>query len=128
MYLETPIKMSGTAVQMGTIPFSYPFSLEIINAPRYGKVKMPTVELYDGTTDLEEHLGVHKAQMYIQDVDNAAYCCYLPATLKGGAESWFNGLAPGSVSCFQDLSYRFLSQFIASRKKRQTSIHLSKIV
>jgi len=33
---------------------------------------MPTVDLYDGTTDPEEHLGVNKAQMYVQDVDDAA--------------------------------------------------------
>jgi len=26
------------------------------------------VDLYDRTTDLEEHLGVYKAQMYVQDV------------------------------------------------------------
>ena len=42
------------------------FSVEIINVPRYGKVKMPTVDLYDGTTDPEEHLGMYKAQMYVR--------------------------------------------------------------
>jgi len=35
---------------------------------------MPTVELYDGTTDPKEHLGLYKGQMYDQDVDDAAYC------------------------------------------------------
>jgi len=48
---------------------------------------MPTVDLYDGTTDPEEHLGVYKAQMYVQGVDDAAYCRYFPATLKGVAQS-----------------------------------------
>jgi len=42
-------------------PFSTQFSLEIINAPRYGEVKMPTMDLYDGPNDPEEHLGVYKA-------------------------------------------------------------------
>ena len=46
---------------------------------------MPILELYDGTTDPEEHLEVYKAQMYIQDVDNTAYCWYFLATLKGVA-------------------------------------------
>ena len=47
--------------------------------------------------------------------------------MKGVVQSWFNGLAPGSVSCFQDLANRFVSQFIASPKEIRTSIHLSKI-
>jgi len=73
------------ASQEGTVPFSIPFRAKIMNALCYGKVKMPTMDLYDGTTDPEEHLGVYKAQMYIQDVDHAVYCRYLPATLKGVA-------------------------------------------
>jgi len=125
--LDAPIKVSGTGTRPAVLPFSTPFSAEVINAPRYGKIKMPTMDLYDGTTDPEEHLGVYKAQMYVQDVDDASYCRYFPATLKGVAQSWFNGLAPGSVTCFQDLTEKFVSQFIASRKERRTSIHLSKI-
>jgi len=88
---------------------------------------MPILDLYDGTTDPEEHLGVYKAQMYVQDVDDSAYCRYFPATLKGVAQSWFNGLPPGSFTYFQDLAYEFVSQFIASRKERRTNIHMSKI-
>jgi len=66
----------------GAVPFSTSFIAEIINTPRYRKVEKPTMGLYDGTTDLEEHLGVYKAQMYVQDVDDSAYCRYFPATLK----------------------------------------------
>lgn len=65
--------------------------------------------------------------MYVQDVDDASYCRYFPATLKGVAQSWFNGLPQGSIVCFQDLADKFVGQFIASRKERRTSIHLSKI-
>jgi len=63
--LETPIKVSAIAARVGTVLFSTPISAEIVNAPRYGKVKMPTVDLCNGTTDPEEHLGVYKAQMYV---------------------------------------------------------------
>ena len=123
----TPINVSGTAARPIALPFFTPFSAEIINALRYGKVKMPTLDLYDGTVDPEEHMGVHKEQMYVQDVDDAAYYCHFPATLKRVAPSWFNGLLPGSVTCFQDLTEKFVSQFIDSRKERRASIHLSKI-
>jgi len=116
---ESPIKVSGTAARSIAPPFSTLFSAEIINTPRYGKVKMPTLDLYDGMVDPEEHLGVYKAQMCMQDVDDAAYCCCFPATLKEVVQSWFNGLPQGSVTCFQDLADKFVSQFIASRKERR---------
>ena len=80
---ETPIKVSGTAARPTAHPFSTPFSAEIINAPRYGAIKMSMVDLYDRTTDPEEHLGVYKVQMYVQDVDDTAHCGYFSATLKG---------------------------------------------
>jgi len=112
---------------IGPIRFFTSFRVEIINDPHYGKVKMSTMDLYDGATDLEEHLGIYKAQMHVQHVDDAVYCRYFSATLKGVAQSWFNGFAPGSVSCFHDLVDRFVSQFIASHKERRTSIHLSKM-
>ena len=48
---DAPIKVSGTTARPTAIPFSTPFSAEIINAPRYGKVKMPAIDLYDGKTD-----------------------------------------------------------------------------
>ena len=33
---------------------------------------MPSVDLFDGTTDPDNHLDVYKAQMYIQDVHQKA--------------------------------------------------------
>ena len=44
---------------------------------------MPSVEAFDGTTDLDDHLDVYKAQMYVHNVDNATCYRYFPATLKG---------------------------------------------
>jgi len=55
---ETSIKVSGTVARPTTLPFSTSFNAEIIYAPRYGKVKMPTLDLYDGITNPEEHLRV----------------------------------------------------------------------
>ena len=55
---DTPIKVSGIVVHPTPLPFSTSFSAQIINAPYYEKVKMPTMDLYDGTTDPDEHLGV----------------------------------------------------------------------
>jgi len=71
---------------------------------------MPALDLYDGTANRKEHLGVYKAQTYVQDVDDAAYCRYFPATLKGVVQSWFNGLPPGSITC----SRTYLTNLLAS--------------
>jgi len=101
------------------LSFSTPFSAETINDPCYAKVKMPAIDLYVGTTDPKEHLRVYKAQMYIQDVDDATYYHYFLATVKGVRQSSFNGLAPKTISCFQDLADKFISQFIASRKEKE---------
>ena len=88
---------------------------------------MPILDLYDGTVDPEEHLEVYKAQMYVQDVDDVTYSHYFPTTLKGVAQSSFNGLPPGCVTYFQDLADKFVIQFIANRKERGSTIHLLKI-
>jgi len=116
--LEAHIKVSDTVARARAVPFSTLFSAEIINAPRYEKVKIPTVDLCDGITDPEEHLGVYKEQIYVQNVDDTTYYWYFPATLKGVAQSWFNGLPPETISCFQDLADRFVKQFIGNRKER----------
>jgi len=52
---DTPLKVSGTTARPTVLPFSAPFSVEIINAQRYEKVKMPTIDLHDRTADPEEH-------------------------------------------------------------------------
>jgi len=72
---------------MGPIPFSTLLSANIVNALHYGKVKMPTVDLYDRTTDPQGQLGVYKAQMYIQYVNDAAYYQFFFPTLKGVVQS-----------------------------------------
>ena len=54
--------------------FATPVSREIMEAPRLKKVKMPSVELFDGATDPEDHLDVYKVQMYVQDRDDSM--CY----------------------------------------------------
>jgi len=68
--------------------------------PQLEKIKMSSVEPFDGTTDPDDHLDVYKAQIYVQDVDDAMCCRYFPATLRGSAQKWFNGLPSGSITSF----------------------------
>jgi len=43
--------------------FATLFSWEIKEAPHPKKIKLPYVELFDGTKDLDDHLDVYKAHM-----------------------------------------------------------------
>jgi len=41
---------------------------------------------------------VCKAQMYVQDVDDAAYYWYFPTTLKMVTRKWLKGLQPSYIT------------------------------
>ena len=118
----------GNCIKRGSCPtFVTPFSREILEAPRLSKIKILSVNLFNGTTDPDDHVDVYKAQMYVQDVDDATCCRYFLATLKGIAQKWFNGLPRGSVSSFFQLAELFSAHFVASKKERKMSIHLARI-
>jgi len=51
-----------------------------MKAPRPTKVKMPSIEPFDKTMGANDSLNVYKAQMYLQDMDDATCCCYLSTT------------------------------------------------
>ncbi|XP_021863554.1 uncharacterized protein [Spinacia oleracea] len=84
-----------------------PFCEDIMNAPKEPKVKTPTIEAYDGTTDPDMHLVVYRHHMYVQGANEATWCKYFPATLKGVASKWFERLPPGSIASFDELQTLF---------------------
>lgn len=52
--------------------FSAIISKEIINVPHHNKVKIPSMDLFDGTINLVDNLSIHKLPMYIYDVDKGS--------------------------------------------------------
>ena len=124
---STSIKLFATAAHLGSVLFVMPFSDIIMNAPRPRKVKIPSLELYNGNMDHEELMGVYEAQIYVHNMDDTACCRHFRATLQEVGQKWCNGLTPGSVACFYELCDCFVSEFITSCRERRTSIHLLKI-
>ena len=55
------VRVSGRPEKGLLSTFATPFSQEIIEAPCSKKVKMPSVELFDGTIDPDDHKDVYKA-------------------------------------------------------------------
>jgi len=98
-----------------------------MEASRPKKVRMPTIDPFDGTTNLDDHLDVYNTHMYVQDVNDATCCCYFPATLKGITHKWLNGPPDMSITSFHQLAKLFSAHFVASKREQKTSIHLARI-
>ncbi|XP_057248918.1 uncharacterized protein LOC130590483 [Beta vulgaris subsp. vulgaris] len=122
-----PRNKANTLINRGVLNFMTPFSREIMEVPNPGKVKVPTIEQYSGSSDPEDHMAAYKAQMSVQTGCEATWCRYFPTTLKGLALSWFSGLSPGIITNFSVLEALFHQHFIAGRRHKKTSIHLMSI-
>ncbi|XP_057755630.1 uncharacterized protein LOC130974797 [Arachis stenosperma] len=75
------------------------------------------MHLYDGTTDPRHHLSNFKSRMYLADASNATRCKAFPTTLTNSAMKWFDSLPPRSVTSFDDLARKFLTQFSIQKDK-----------
>lgn len=107
--------------------FSTPLGRVIIEAPCPEKVKIPTIDPFDRTTDPDDHLDAYKAHMYVLDVDNITFCIYFLATLKGIVQKWFNGLPNGNITTFLQLAGLFSTHFITSKRERKDNNNVAKM-
>ena len=112
----------------GAAAMKSPFSVAILTAPRTDKVKALHIESYDGSGDPDDHLATYKYLMYAQSVDDATWCKYFPATLKGIAQKWFSSLPDHCINNFTELSMVFSHHFMANKQEKKTSMHLGKII
>ena len=81
-----------------------PFVASIRDKPLPAKFKMPTIDSFDGTTDLVDHLETYRTLMILHAFPDEIMCRAFPVTLKGSARLWFSQLPADSVSTFQHLS------------------------
>ncbi|XP_059670982.1 uncharacterized protein LOC132316525 [Cornus florida] len=88
-----------------------PFTNEILNAPNPKKFSMPIFTLFDGTSDLIEHVYHIQLKMALNTENDPLMCKVLPTSLTGPALNWFKNLARGSVESFQNSCDRFISQY-----------------
>lgn len=95
------------------------FSREITEAAQPAKVKNVLVGTYDGIT--------YTNLMYLQGLDDAAWCRCFPTTLKGIAQRWFDNLPTGGINNFKTLAYLFASNFSMNIRAKKTSLDLGAI-
>ena len=84
-----------------------PFVASINSCPLPSKFKMPSLNSYDGTRDLCDHITTFKTTMHFQRVPDEIMCRAFPTTLKGPARVWFYKIPPNTVSSFKELSKQF---------------------
>ncbi|XP_057542468.1 uncharacterized protein LOC130820930 [Amaranthus tricolor] len=108
-------------------PIISPLATEILNTPNPGKIKIPNMATFDGTSCPEEHLMAYKNLMLLYTTNSSLWCKFFPTTLTGVALTWYTSLPGGSIHNFAQLEGKFLGHFVASRRQEKSNFHLLSI-
>ncbi|GMN48169.1 hypothetical protein TIFTF001_017340 [Ficus carica] len=73
---------------------------------------MPHMALYEGKTDPDNHIEIYIGHMNLYGIPKAIQFRAFRTTLAGAAIRLFKRLPANSISCWNDLSKVFQSQFI----------------
>ena len=75
--------------------------------------------MYNGCTDLVEHVNQFKQKMVVHSQDEALLCRVFPSSLGPMPMRWFDGLRTNSISSFKKLTQSFCSRFITCSRVPQ---------
>ena len=101
-----------------------PFTASINGHPLPSKFKLPSLDSYNGTRNLFDHIATLKTTKHLQGVFNEIMCRAFPTTLKCPARVWFSKIPPNSVSSFEELSKLFVNNFIGGQRHKCSSSNL----
>ena len=104
-----------------------PFTTSINGHPLPPKLKMPSLDSYDGTLYPFDHIATFKTTIHLQGVPDEIMCRAFPTTLKGLAHVWFSKIPPNTVSSFEELSKLFVNNFIGGQRHKCSSSNLLNI-
>ena len=60
--------------------------------------------MYNGRTDLMEHVSHFNQRMAVHSKNEALMCKVSPSSLEPVAMRWFDGLSAGSIDSFKELT------------------------
>ena len=100
--------MSKALNQISKSPFTH--RIEGATLPR--RFHQPTFTIYNGRTDLVEHVSHFNQKMAVYSKDEALMCKVFPSSLGPVAMRWFDGLKADSIGSFKELTRAFDSRFI----------------
>lgn len=97
------------------------FSQVIIDEPLPSYFRQVRVGEYDGGSDPGEHLGRFENANMLQCYSDYIKCKVFLT------QQWFDQLAPGSITYFQEFSKVFLHQFTSSKRHKKTTLSLFEV-
>ena len=89
-----------------------PFTRKIEGAILPWRFHQPTFTIYNGRTNLVEHVIHFNKRMAVHSKDEALICKVFPFSLGPMAMRWFDGLSANSIDSFRELTHEFGSYFI----------------
>ena len=93
-----------------------PFTRKIKGAKLPRRFHQPTFTMYNGLTDLLEHVSQFNQRMAIHSKDEALICKIFLPNFGPMAMRWFDGLRPNSIDSFKLLTQAFSSHFMTSSR------------
>ncbi|KAD4983228.1 hypothetical protein E3N88_19899 [Mikania micrantha] len=104
------------------------FSARIANFAFPPKTKMPAnIKTYDGLGDPDDHLELFSGAATVERWCLPLWCHMFSQTLVGPARLWFNSLPDGSIDTFEDLSRKFLANFVQQKRYTRDPVELHNI-
>ncbi|XP_071688457.1 uncharacterized protein [Rutidosis leptorrhynchoides] len=91
------------------------FIPRITEYPLPRNLGIPSIGVYDGTTDPEDFLIMFESVMRLQHWEDETACHMFPNVLQKMGREWFASLPPRSITSFLDLRAKFVMQFQSLR-------------
>ncbi|KAH6772287.1 hypothetical protein C2S51_010691 [Perilla frutescens var. frutescens] len=109
-----------------------PFVDEIGLTEMPSKFTLPSMKLFNGTSDPNDHIAQYKQKMFIAAIPKylreACMCKGFGSSLSGAALQWFTNLPNASIGSFAQLTDLFVEQFASSQKIEKHSDDLYAII
>ena len=96
-----------------------PFTQGIEKAKLLRRFHQPSFAMYNGQTDLVEHVSQFKQNMVVYSQDETLMCRVFPSSLGPMVMRWFDGLRTNYVSSFKKLTQVFYFRFITCSRVPQ---------
>nr|GEU62545.1 hypothetical protein [Tanacetum cinerariifolium] len=101
----------------GKRPKPIPFTQRITRFKYHRRGKLPqNIRVYKGNKDPEDHLGIFSVAAKQEEWLMPVCCEMFRQTLGGATRNWFDDLDPKSVDNFEELSQKFLEEFLQQKR------------
>ena len=93
-----------------------PFTRRIEGGKLPWRFTQPTFTMYNGRTDLVEHVSHFNRRMVVHSKNEALICKVFPSSPGPMVIRWFDGLREGSINSFKEFTRAFEARFVTCSK------------